>query len=262
MTPAGLTWTLDAFGDGTAAVDGDAPTVQFDADGSISGSAGCNRYFGTYQHDGAELSISPLGTTKRLCAPPANAQERRFLDALQSVTMWEQTADVLTLSDASGAVTLRFVSSGETTTKRTSPDEARATLSGTVTYRQRIALPPDAVVEVQLQDVSLADAPAKAIATHTIRLDGQQVPIPYALSYAPSVIDERNRYTVRATIRDARGALLWTSDTAYPVLTRGAPMDSVEIQVVQVAESGSAAPEAERDLVGASTVFSRPTARS
>ncbi|MDQ3175872.1 MAG: YbaY family lipoprotein, partial [Acidobacteriota bacterium] len=35
-----------------------------------------------------------------------------------------------------------------------------ATVTGTVTYRQRIAMPPGAVVEVSLLDVSRADAPA------------------------------------------------------------------------------------------------------
>lgn len=34
------------------------------------------------------------------------------------------------------------------------------TLEGTATYRERIALPPDAIFEVVLQDVSRADAPA------------------------------------------------------------------------------------------------------
>ncbi len=32
-------------------------------------------------------------------------------------------------------------------------------LEGTASYRERISLPPDAVFEAQLQDVSLADAP-------------------------------------------------------------------------------------------------------
>ncbi|WP_367272350.1 YbaY family lipoprotein [Phreatobacter sp.] len=38
------------------------------------------------------------------------------------------------------------------------------TLSGMVIYRERIALPPSAVVEVKLVDISLADAPSRTIA--------------------------------------------------------------------------------------------------
>ncbi len=37
-------------------------------------------------------------------------------------------------------------------------------LTGTVTYRERIALSPGSVIDVQLQDVSRADAAAQIIA--------------------------------------------------------------------------------------------------
>src|SRR5258708_34753519 len=55
----------------------------------------------------------------------------------------------------------------------TAPIEGQITdqhgvVTGTVTYRQRIALPRQAVVQVQLLDVSKADAPAIVIAEQTI----------------------------------------------------------------------------------------------
>jgi uncharacterized lipoprotein YbaY len=114
------------------------------------------------------------------------------------------------------------------------------TLSGTVSYLQRIALAPDAVVEVSLQDVSKADAPAKVLSTQKIETQGAQVPIPYALKYDPSQILDRNTYAVRATITEG-GKLTWTSTQRYPVLTRGAPVDNVEILVEQVPQAGAPA---------------------
>lgn len=45
---------------------------------------------------------------------------------------------------------------------------SRATVTGTVTYRERIALPPGATVTVRLQDVSRADAPAEVLAEEMI----------------------------------------------------------------------------------------------
>lgn len=110
-----------------------------------------------------------------------------------------------------------------------------AALTGTVTYRERIALPPDAVVTVRLLDVSLADAPSVTLAEQAIRAEGRNVPIPYTLAYDPGRVDARHRYVVRAEIRDGAGALRWTTDTAIPVLTDGAPSDGVEVRVVQVA---------------------------
>ncbi len=114
------------------------------------------------------------------------------------------------------------------------------TLSGTVAYLQRIALAPDAIVEVSLQDVSKADAPAEVISTQTIETQGAQAPIPYALQYDPAQIVERNTYAVRATITEG-GKLTWTSTQRYPVLTRGAPVDDVEIIVEQVPQASPVA---------------------
>jgi putative lipoprotein len=94
-----------------------------------------------------------------------------------------------------------------------------ASINGTVTYRERIALPPDAVVVVTLEDVSCADAPAPVIAQQTIKPQGQ-VPITFALRYDPTALDARHQYTVRARIDDAQGKPLWTTSDFYPVSPR------------------------------------------
>ncbi len=49
---------------------------------------------------------------------------------------------------------------------------ADGTLSGTATYRERIALPPDAVFEATLEDVSKADARAVVIGRVRIEAPG------------------------------------------------------------------------------------------
>ena len=107
-----------------------------------------------------------------------------------------------------------------------------ATVTGTVTYPQRIALAPDATLVVKLEDVSLADAPSTVIAEQTIETAGQQVPIPFKLVYDPADIEARNRYVVRAQIFYG-DELAWTSTTAYPVITQDSPTE-VEIQVDQI----------------------------
>ncbi len=113
------------------------------------------------------------------------------------------------------------------------PGPAMTAITGTVTYRQRIALPSNAVVEVKLQDVSRADAPAILVASQTIETQGKQVPIPYSLGYDPSAIDPRMTYAVSARIT-VDGKLRWISTTMNPVLTRGAPANNVEIVVEPV----------------------------
>lgn len=84
-----------------------------------------------------------------------------------------------------------------------------------------MALTPEAVVEVKLLDVSVADAAAIVISEQIIK-PKHQVPIPFELSYDPADIDERMTYAVRAMIRE-RGRLMFTTDRSYRVLTRGNP---------------------------------------
>jgi len=97
---------------------------------------------------------------------------------------------------------------------------AESVVTGTATYRERIALSPDAVFEATLEDVSKADAPAEVLSRIRIESPGQP-PIRFEIPYDPARIDERHTYSVRATIR-AGGRLLFTTDQHYPVLTRGA----------------------------------------
>jgi len=111
-------------------------------------------------------------------------------------------------------------------------------VTGTVTYRHRMALPPDAVVDVSLQDTTLADAPARIVGQTTIATRGAQVPIPFRIDYDPAAIDPSHRYAVRASIT-VDGRILFTSPTAYPVLTGGAGNDA-EIEVYMIMPAGKA----------------------
>ncbi len=123
---------------------------------------------------------------------------------------------------------------------------AKGEVTGTVIYRQRIALPPDAVLSVQIQDVSIADAPATVIGEQILKEPGQ-VPISYTVDYRYRDIEDSHRYAMQARIEDAEGNLLFINDTAFPVLTQGNPTEDVEIEVVPV---GATAPNNPALLLG------------
>jgi putative lipoprotein len=121
------------------------------------------------------------------------------------------------------------------------PPAKTGVVAGTVAYRERMALPPDAVVQVQLSDVSLQDVPAQVVAETTLSPAGRQVPLPFELRYDPAKIEPRRRYAVRATIR-SEGRLLFTTDTQVPVFTEGHP-GKVDLMLVRVRSSEGAAPD-------------------
>lgn len=115
----------------------------------------------------------------------------------------------------------------------TRPALLTATVTGNVTYRQRIALPPNAVVKVRLQDVSRADARAILLDEQAIPTNGKQVPIPFTLNYNPQQIQPNHTYAVSAQIW-VDGNLHWVSTTQHPVITNGNPSRDITITMRQM----------------------------
>lgn len=118
-----------------------------------------------------------------------------------------------------------------------------AELTGTASYRERMALPAGALLEADLLDVSLADAPSVRLGRTRIAAD--RTPIDFAIPYDAAAIDPRHSYVVAARI-SLDGQVLFRTDTAFPVLTRGAG-ESVELLLVRSDEPARTA----ADLAGA-----------
>ena len=102
----------------------------------------------------------------------------------------------------------------------TPPVSARPTIiAGDVTYRERIALLPDATLRVRLLDV-LPDKPAEVVAERTIQPSGN-VPIRFELRFDPQRIDPTHTYAVDARLTS--GNREWITVEQHKVLTGGAP---------------------------------------
>jgi copper homeostasis protein (lipoprotein) len=121
-----------------------------------------------------------------------------------------------------------------------------AQLKGTTSYR--IALTPDAVFEGILEDVSKADAPAAVVGSVRIDKPGQ-IPIRIEIPDDAVRIDQSHSYAVRGRILVGQ-QLLFTTDHAYPVLTRG-HSNEVQMMLRMVAASKSASKSAQAAPVGA-----------
>ena len=122
----------------------------------------------------------------------------------------------------SGAALLGLVLAGCMASGNTQSDVKQAAVTGSVAYRERMALPADAVVEVRLSDVSRQDVAAPVIAETTVMPAGRRIPIPFELRYDPVKIEPKRTYALRATISSA-GRMMFTTTNSYPVITRGNP---------------------------------------
>jgi putative lipoprotein len=104
----------------------------------------------------------------------------------------------------------------------TSPTTQAATLSGTVAYRERMALPPDATVDVWVADIGSGIVAMAILAELTVPANGRQVPLPFEVPIDRSRVNSDRPYGVRAVIR-AGGQVLFETPEPTPVLTQGQP---------------------------------------
>ena len=104
-------WQLAMVSDGDHTLRPMSPvlaSVNFAAGGKVSGSTGCNRYFGTYKQSGSKLDLSPLGSTRMMCVEDAMAIEDAFTNAMAKVTHWHKDNSTLVLDDTDGKAILKF----------------------------------------------------------------------------------------------------------------------------------------------------------
>lgn len=121
------------------------------------------------------------------------------------------------------------------------------TVHGTATYRERIALPPGAVFEAVLEDMSAADAPAIELGRTAIPDPGNP-PIGFEISYDPAKARPGGTFSIRAQISVGR-KIIFVSDKMHPVsLSRGGA--DVDIWMIKVGDTAKEAQEAPA-LIGA-----------
>lgn len=109
----GPLWQLSTLNNGQLAVSSLPAGVEITAqlaDGRVSGSAGCNKYFADYTVDGDQLTVSGVGSTKMFCGEPKGVmdQEALFLQALEKAARFEIREQSLTIFNAEGGVLLQF----------------------------------------------------------------------------------------------------------------------------------------------------------
>ena len=103
-------WVLESIdSDGTAGAENNI-TLVFGEEGRLHGSAGCNRYSGSFSSQTQNLlTIGPIAATRMMCPDEVMNSEVRYLKALEAVSSYNMTNRNLMLSyDGDGKV-LSFI---------------------------------------------------------------------------------------------------------------------------------------------------------
>jgi putative lipoprotein len=139
------------------------------------------------------------------------------------------------------AVVIAVVAASAGAVNASAPPTVPRVVTGVATHLDRSALPPTATFEATVEDVSVADAPARAIGRTSQRAG--QVPIRFEIPIDAAAVQANRRYSVRARIL-VDGRMLYTSDRVAPVLTMGAGTH-VEIRMIRTQAVGAPAPAPE-----------------
>lgn len=105
-------------------------------------------------------------------------------------------------------------------------------LTGKVHYLERIGLLPNSTLYVSLEDVSLADAPAKELAHCTIR-NAETAGLNFELAYRPADDIRGHTYAIRASIK-TNDQLIFATVDHHPVVLNAAYLQPLEILVRKV----------------------------
>jgi len=211
----GTSWQLVKFegGDGKILAPDEKSkyTIAFESNGGVGARIDCNRGHGTWKSSGPnQIEFGPIALTRAMC-PPAPLNDRLPRD-------WAYVRSYILRG---GHLFLSLMADGgiyEFEPLMTEGQQSN-TVSGTATYRERMALPPGAVFEATLEDTSRADAPSEVIG-HVEVERPRNSPISFEISYEAAKIQESHSYTVRARITSG-AQLMFTTAQNYPVLTHG-----------------------------------------
>ncbi len=111
---AGTSWQVTAYNNGQEAVvgvlEGTSPTIEFGADGQLSGTAGCNRVIGSFTASDGTIELGPLGTTQMACPDPEGVmdQETQLVAALESAATYHVEGPSLEMRTADDAIAVNF----------------------------------------------------------------------------------------------------------------------------------------------------------
>jgi uncharacterized lipoprotein YbaY len=127
---------------------------------------------------------------------------------------------------------------GQLSNLRLQLDSSQASLKGEMMYRERIALPVDAIVTVQIENVT---RPFAVVRGGQISFrPSTSGTIPFEVAYDPTYINPQDIYQVRAYITSG-GRTIFDSSQTQRVITQGNP-SQVRINLVAVPPTAGSTP--------------------
>ena len=186
----------------------------------------------------------PSNATGEDTGAPDSVSARSAISSSDAVAGVDSGSSDSSSSASSSGSSGGAVDAGASDGQSSPPDNV---VYGTVAWPAVVTPPPGSVLEIELLDVSLQDAPAEFIVGQVI-LDPGEGPVDFYLEFNPDDIRAENMYSVHAILSDPRGNLMYINDTAYDVLTWG-QSNYADLELVAAFEIPMPPPDGPGDTV-------------
>ena len=192
-------------------------TLQFE-NFKAFGFGGCNTYRTSFERSGRQLNFGFVTSTAKECELPAGimAQESAYFDALEEISTYQIKETQFLLMDSAGIERLEY----------------NAVVMGIILKADEDQLPQDAVIFVQLKELTNGKSDSQLIAEKQYE-NITELPIAFSLAYNPKQITNNRVYFIDVQIEDTTGSPLFFIPNPPQVITLGNPSD-IMVEIVQV----------------------------
>jgi putative lipoprotein len=128
---------------------------------------------------------------------------------------------------------LRRGKSARQTCHRIPAEPTAGVVWGTLTKLDRMALPSGTRAKVLVVDGARMDAPAIELGSTAIQTTGNQVPLSFLVRFDAARTANPARPMLQARIEDAKGQLLYATDTVIALPNDTAPPSPIELRLVR-----------------------------
>ncbi|WP_370180004.1 META domain-containing protein [Alteriqipengyuania sp.] len=105
------------------------------------------------------------------------------------------------------------------------------TISGTLTYRERVALPPSAQMEIVVSDITLGRNEELILSRKVITIGQASPPIPFSIDVSKLNLSDGPLYGLRAFIREPDGTIMFRTSEPFLLNLRSNTVDIGDIRL-------------------------------
>lgn len=98
-------------------------------------------------------------------------------------------------------------------------------ISGQLTYRERIALPPGSQMELVVSDITDGADKERVISREQVAIPGSSVPAPFVIDVSKRNLTEGPLYGLRAFIKDSEGVVLFRTTSPFLLNLQNSDVD-------------------------------------